>query len=77
MIHICNVQLFAIPPSVACQSSLSIGLSQQEYWNGLPFPPPVDFPHPGVVSASPVVSAFAGKFFTIEPPGKPSYMLIM
>ena len=77
MIHICNFQLFAIPRSVACQSSLSIGLSQQEYWNGFPFPPPVDLPHPGVVSASPVVSAFAGKFFTIEPREKSSYMLII
>ena len=77
MIHICNVQLFAIPWSLACLSSLSTGLSQKEYWSGLPFPPPVDLPHPGVVSASPVVSVSAGKFFTIEPWGKPSYMLII
>ena len=77
MIHICSVRLFAIPWSAACQSSLSIGLSQKEYWSGLPFPPPGDLPHPGMVSASPVVSAFAGKFFTIEPPRKPSHMSII
>ena len=26
------------PWTVACQSSLSMGLSWQEYWSGLPFP---------------------------------------
>ena len=34
------VQFFAIP--VACQVHLSMGLPRQEYWNGLPFPPPGD-----------------------------------
>ena len=49
-------------------SPLSMGFSQQEYWSGLPFPPPGDFPDPGVEPASP---ALAGVFFTSEPPGKP------
>ena len=30
----------ATPQSVACQAPLSMGLSRQEYWNGLPGPPP-------------------------------------
>jgi len=30
----------AIPWTVARQASWSIGLSRQEYWSGLPFPPP-------------------------------------
>ena len=33
---------------VACQASLSIGFSRQEYWNGLPFPSPEDLPDPGI-----------------------------
>ena len=36
----------------------------------MPFPPG-DFPNPGIKGASPVTPAFAGGFFTIEPPGKP------
>ena len=28
--------------------SLSMGFSRQEYWSGLPFPPPGDFPDPGI-----------------------------
>jgi len=44
-----------------------MGFSRQEYWRGLPFPPPGDLPNPGMESASP---AFAGGFFTTEPPGK-------
>ena len=44
-----------------------MGFSRQEYWSGLPFPPPRDLPNPGIKPASP---ALAGEFFTIEPPGK-------
>ena len=28
------------PWTVACQASLSMGFSRQEYWSGLPFPSP-------------------------------------
>ena len=28
----------------ACQAPLSMGFSRQEYWSGLPFPPPGDLP---------------------------------
>ena len=38
------------------------------YWSGLPFPPPRDHPDPG---SKPMSPALAGRFFTIEPPGKP------
>ena len=40
------------------------GLSRQEYWSGLPFPPPGDLPHPGIKAASPVAPALAGGFFS-------------
>ena len=39
--HVC---LFAAPWTVVCQASLSMGFSQQEYWSGLPFPPPGSLP---------------------------------
>jgi len=40
----------------------------QEYWNGLPFPPPVDLPDPGIKPVSPLSPALAGEFFTSELP---------
>ena len=45
-----------------------MGFSRQEYWSGLPFPPPGDLPDSGVERASLVL---AGGFFTTVPPGKP------
>ena len=35
---------------VALQAPLSMGLSQQKYWNGLLFSPPGDLPDPGMES---------------------------
>ena len=45
----------ATPWTVACQDSLSLGYSQQEYWNGLPCPPPGDLPSPGIEPGSPAL----------------------
>jgi len=59
---------FVTPWTVACQAPLSMGFSRQEYWSGLPFPPPGDLPHPGT---EPKSSALVGGFFTTVPPGKP------
>ena len=42
-----------------------MGFSRQEYWSGLPFPPPGDLPDLGIESMSP---ALACRFFTSEPP---------
>ena len=38
----------AIPWTVACQVPLSMGLSRQEYWSGLPFPSPGDLSNPRI-----------------------------
>ena len=38
--HFSRVQLFVTPWTVAHQAPLSMGFSRQEYWSGLPFPPP-------------------------------------
>ena len=35
--HFSHVQLSATPWTTACQASLPIGFSRQEYWSGLPF----------------------------------------
>ena len=38
--------------------------SRQEYWSGLPCPPPGHLPDPGIEPASLVSPALAGGFFT-------------
>ena len=63
-----SVQLFATPWIVACQGPLSVGFFRQEYWSGLPVPPPgifLDLPDPGIEPVCPVSPALAGGFFTI------------
>ena len=47
-----HVQLFVTSWTIALQTSLSMGFSMQEYWNGFPCPPPGDLPDPGIESAS-------------------------
>ena len=47
------------------------GISQQEYWSGLPFPPPGDLPDPGMELESPATLALVGALFTTESPRKP------
>ena len=51
--HFNNVQLFATPWTVTCQAPLFRGFSRQEYWSGLPFPPPGDLSDPGIEPMSP------------------------
>ena len=58
------VQLFVNPWTVAHQAPLSVEFSRQEYWSGLPFPPPGDPPDPGIKPESPASPASAGGFFT-------------
>ena len=67
-----HILLFVTLWTVARQASLSIGFFRQEYWSGLPCPPPGDLPDPWIEPASLMSPALAGEFFTIEPPGKPS-----
>ena len=71
MVCVCvlgHVQLFATPWTVTRQAPPSMGFSRQEYWRGLPFPPPGDLPDTGIKPVSP---ALAGGFFTTEPPERP------
>ena len=63
--HFSCAQLFAAPWTVALQAPLSMGFSRQEYWSGLPGPPPGDLPHPGIEPSSLESPALADRFFTI------------
>ena len=47
-----HVRLSATPWTAARQAPLSMGFSRQEYWSGLPCPPPGDFPNPGIKPVS-------------------------
>ena len=47
-----TVPLFSTPWTVAFQAPLSMGFSRQEYWSGLPLPPPGDLPDPGIQRTS-------------------------
>ena len=48
------------------QAPLSMGFSQQEYWSGLPFPPPGDLPDPGIEPVSPASSALQADFLPLS-----------
>ena len=59
-----RVWLFVTLWTVAWEAPLSMGFSRQEYWSGLPFPPPGDLPGPGIETTSLMYPALAGRFFT-------------
>ena len=59
------------PWTVARQAPLSMGFSRQQYWSGLPFPPPRDLPDTRIEPSSLEALALASRFFTTEPPGSP------
>ena len=59
-----RVWFLAIPWTVAHQAPLSVGFPRQEYWTGLPFPPPVELLEAGIEPASSVPPVLAGGFFT-------------
>ena len=65
------VSNYLLPHGV--QPPLCMEFSRQEYWSGLTFPSPGDLPNQGIKPTSP---AQAGGFFTTEPPGKPTLLLL-
>ena len=71
-----RVRLFATLWTVAHQAPLSMEFSRQEYWSGLPFPPPGDFPDLGIKPMSLMSPSLAGGFFTTSPTWEvPNYMV--
>ena len=53
-----------------CQAPLSLEFSRQEYWSGLPFPPPGDLPDPEIKAASTASPILQVDSLPTEPPGK-------
>ena len=70
------VQHFVTRWTAARQAPLSMGFFRQEYWSGVPFPPPGDLPSPPKdrthISHA---SCIAGEFFPTESPGNSSQLL--
>ena len=62
----------ATPWTAAHQVPLSMEFSQQEYWSGLPWPPPGDLPDPGIEPRS---STLQADFFTIWATRKPLFSI--
>ena len=56
------------PKDCSLPAPLSMGLSRQEYWSGLPCPPSRDLPEPAIKPAS---SELQADSLSTEPPGKP------
>ena len=52
-----HVWLFVIPWTIAHQALLPIDFSRQEYWSGLSFPSPEDFPYSRTEPESPALWA--------------------
>ena len=61
--HFSHVQLFATLWIIACQASLPMGFSRQEYWSRLPVPPPGNLPDPRIEPSSITSPALAVRFF--------------
>ena len=61
-----RVRLFATLWTIAHYAPLSMGSSRQEYWSGLPFPPPGDFANPGIEPMSPVFPALQEDFLPLS-----------
>ena len=59
------------PWTVAAQAPLTLGFPRQEYWSGLPFPPPGESSRPRDRTQCIVSPALAGGCLPPLPPGKP------
>ena len=65
-----HIQLFSSLWAAARQAPLSVGFPRQEYWSGLPCPPPGDLPDPAIEPASltlPLGGVFSVPFPAISP----------
>ena len=67
-VHSVTSNSFVTPWTVAHEAPLSMGFPRQEYWSGLPFPPPEDLLNPGIEPGSPALQADS---LPLSHPGKP------
>ena len=75
-VHACTlslIQLFVTPWMGAHQAPLSMEFSRQEYWSGVPCPPPGDLPDPGMDQTG--VSCIGGRRFKLSHQGSPRWSL--
>ena len=63
------------PWTVARQAPLSMGFSRQEYWSGLPHPPPGDLPNTGIEPCLFCLLHWQVGSLPLAPPGKPVIMM--
>ena len=70
--HFSCVWLSAALWTVACQAPLSMGFSGEEYWSGLPCPPPGDLPGQGSNLHLLCLLHWQVCFLPPVPPGKPN-----
>ena len=69
--YVCSVLANSTTPlTVAHQAPLSMGFSLQEYWSGLPVPPPGDLPDSGIKLLSPASPALQVGSLPPVPSGK-------
>ena len=57
--------------TIACQASLSMGFSRQEYWSRLPCPPPGDLLNWGTESVSPATPGLQADSLPLSHQGSP------
>ena len=57
---------------VACHALQFMGLFKQEYWSGLPFPPPENLPKPGIKPVSHTSSVLQVDSLPAEPFEEPT-----
>ena len=76
-ITVCELRAYSVsqmcstlcdPMDSSLLGSASMGFFRQEYWSGLPFPPPANLPDPGIESESPALQA--DSLLPSELPGK-------
>ena len=66
--HFSRVQLFVTTWTVARQAPLSMEFSRQEYWSGLPCPPPEDLLNLGIKPVSLTFPALQAGSLVLAPP---------
>ena len=67
-VHVCSVtqSCLSLCDSMEGNPWKSMGFSRQEYWSGLPCPPPGDLPDPGIEPKSLTSFTLAGRLFTTK-----------
>ena len=68
-----HVWLFATPWTEDHHAPQSMGFSRQEYWSGLPCPPPGDLPNPGIKPRLLHFLPWQVDSLPLAPPGKPKF----